>query len=269
MASSRSARNSVSAPASSSGSSRKYHGSAILNFSRRASITCSIADLSGLKTTALLSFRSSRIAPRFFGWASTPRRPSTSARSPPVKSNSSISTGRQCFCNRSAANTGLSTARNHKSQTRCNARRMSALSRLTDSSQTSWHVRKVPTITRAAKGVFTQSQSSCDIAKVVLAPTAAKSPQRLTHHLATPPAVSSIGGLRTPAPVRAAPPSWGRHPQTFTRAAMPNHVMEQTFRPAGTMSFGDEQPTGCGFAGGRAALKQLGNVGWQSGERRR
>jgi hypothetical protein len=53
------------------------------------------------------------------------------------------------------------------------------------------------------------------------------------------------------------------------QAAMPNHVMEQTFRPAGTMSFGDEQPTGCGFAGGRAALKQLGNVGWQSGERRR
>ena len=28
------------------------------------------------------------------------------------------------------------------------------------------------------------------------------------------PAVSSIGGLRTPAPARAAPPSWGRHPQT-------------------------------------------------------
>jgi len=23
-------------------------------------------------------------------------------------------------------------------------------------------------------------------------------------------------GFRTPAPVRAAPPSWGRHPQTFT-----------------------------------------------------
>jgi len=23
--------------------------------------------------------------------------------------------------------------------------------------------------------------------------------------------------LRTPAPVRAAPPSWGRHPQTFTK----------------------------------------------------
>ena len=45
-------------------------------------------------------------------------------------------------------------------------------------------------------------------AKVVLALTAAKSPQRLTRHLATPPAVSSIGGLRTPAPVRAAPPSW-------------------------------------------------------------
>src|SRR5712671_649333 len=36
--------------------------------------------------------------------------------------------------------------------------------------------------------------------------------------LSTPPAVSSLGGLRTPAPVRAAPPSWGRHPQTFTKA---------------------------------------------------
>jgi hypothetical protein len=24
-------------------------------------------------------------------------------------------------------------------------------------------------------------------------------------------------GLRTPAPVRAAPPSWGRHPKTFTQ----------------------------------------------------
>ena len=32
----------------------------------------------------------------------------------------------------------------------------------------------------------------------------------------TPPAVSSLGGLRTPAPLCAAPPSWGRHPQTFT-----------------------------------------------------
>ena len=30
------------------------------------------------------------------------------------------------------------------------------------------------------------------------------------------PAVSSLGGLRTPAPVCAAPPSWGRHPKTFT-----------------------------------------------------
>jgi len=33
-----------------------------------------------------------------------------------------------------------------------------------------------------------------------------------------PPHSISIGGLRTPAPVRAAPPSWGRHPQTFTKA---------------------------------------------------
>src|SRR3984893_550347 len=30
------------------------------------------------------------------------------------------------------------------------------------------------------------------------------------------PAVSSIGGLRTPAPECAAPPPWGRHPKTFT-----------------------------------------------------
>src|SRR6266404_5210830 len=63
-------------------------------------------------------------------------------------------------------------------------------------------------ITGAAKGVFTHSQSSCHIAKVVLVLTAAKSPQRLTRIVATHPAVSSIGGLRTPAPVRAAPPTW-------------------------------------------------------------
>src|SRR6202023_4016805 len=48
--------------------------------------------------------------------------------------------------------------------------------------------------------------------------TAAKSPSRLTRDLATPPAVSSFGGLRTPAPACAAPPSWGRHPQTFTNS---------------------------------------------------
>src|SRR6267154_784554 len=54
-------------------------------------------------------------------------------------------------------------------------------------------------ITGAAKGVFTHSQSSCHIAKVVLALTAAKSPQRLTRHLATRPAVSFIGGFRTTA----------------------------------------------------------------------
>jgi len=31
-----------------------------------------------------------------------------------------------------------------------------------------------------------------------------------------PPHSISLGGLRTPAPVCAAPPSWGRHPKTFT-----------------------------------------------------
>ena len=43
-------------------------------------------------------------------------------------------------------------------------------------------------------------------------------PRRATH--VPLPAVSSLGGLRTPAPVRAAPPSWGRHPKTFTLADM-------------------------------------------------
>jgi hypothetical protein len=36
--------------------------------------------------------------------------------------------------------------------------------------------------------------------------------------VARPPHSISIGGLRTPAPACAAPPSWGRHPQTFTKA---------------------------------------------------
>ena len=44
-------------------------------------------------------------------------------------------------------------------------------------------------------------------------------PRRTTSR--TPPAVSSLGGLRTPAPVPAAPPSWGRHPKTFTKAEAP------------------------------------------------
>jgi len=42
------------------------------------------------------------------------------------------------------------------------------------------------------------------ISQSVLALTAAKSPQRLTRHLATRPAVSFIGGFRTTAPVQAA-----------------------------------------------------------------
>jgi hypothetical protein len=85
-------------------------------------------------------------------------------------------------------------------------------------------------ITGTAKGVFTHSQSSCHIAKVVLALTAAaKSPQRLTRHLAIPHAVSSIGGLRMPAPVRAAPPSWAgiRKPsQKLTHASQQNDLLE-------------------------------------------
>src|SRR5882757_2083001 len=72
-------------------------------------------------------------------------------------------------------------------------------------------------ITGAAKGVFPRSQSSPHIAKVVLTlrhdsrqiPIASDAPPRHTSR-------GFLGGLRTPAPVRAAPPSWGRHPQTFT-----------------------------------------------------
>src|SRR6266851_4609104 len=74
-------------------------------------------------------------------------------------------------------------------------------------------------ITGTTKGVFTYSQSSCHIAKVVLAfshgshqiPIASDAPPRHT----------SRGFLHwrfayAGPPVRAAPPSWGRHPQTFT-----------------------------------------------------
>src|SRR5258708_463097 len=44
----------------------------------------------------------------------------------------------------------------------------------------------------------------------------------LTHRRCLPHSIS-LGGLRTPAPVSAAPPSWGRHPQTFTRADIAHH----------------------------------------------
>jgi hypothetical protein len=49
------------------------------------------------------------------------------------------------------------------------------------------------------------------------------------------PAVSSFGGLRTPALVRAAPPSWDRHPQTFTdsdiEAENAGDIFGQAVRP--------------------------------------
>jgi hypothetical protein len=40
----------------------------------------------------------------------------------------------------------------------------------------------------------------------------------IARYILAPPHSISVGGLRTPAPVCAAPPSWGRHPQTFTSA---------------------------------------------------
>jgi hypothetical protein len=40
--------------------------------------------------------------------------------------------------------------------------------------------------------------------------------------------VSSCEGLRTPAPVCAAPPSWGRHPQTFTNPEVEDAMIQTT-----------------------------------------
>src|SRR5258707_1512716 len=60
------------------------------------------------------------------------------------------------------------------------------------------------------------------IAKVVLALTAAKSPQRLTRHLATRPPVSFIVGFRTPDPVQAA---------SSRSAVIRNPSQEQTHAP--------------------------------------
>src|ERR1700720_4412570 len=61
----------------------------------------------------------------------------------------------------------------------------------------------------------------------------AKSPWRLTRGLAKPPAVSCLGGLRTPAPVCAAPPSWGRHPKTFTKDDIGRLEARQSHRDLG------------------------------------
>src|SRR5216684_4868758 len=84
-------------------------------------------------------------------------------------------------------------------------------------------------ITGAAKGVFTHSQSSCHIAKVVLAIRHDSRQIPLATIIRSPIAVSSLGGLRTPAPVCAAPPSWGRHPQTFTNSEVGGSCREVRF----------------------------------------
>ena len=60
-----------------------------------------------------------------------------------------------------------------------------------------------------AKGVFTPSQSSCHIAKVVLTLKARQPPIPIASD--APPLYTSrgfLGGLRTPAPECVAPPSW-------------------------------------------------------------
>jgi hypothetical protein len=78
-------------------------------------------------------------------------------------------------------------------------------------------------ITGAAKGVFTHaqfthSQSPCHIAKVVLALTAAKSPQRLTCHLATRPRGCLHWRLSDDGPGASRIVPIGRHPKPFTKA---------------------------------------------------
>src|SRR5450432_4802020 len=75
-------------------------------------------------------------------------------------------------------------------------------------------------ITGAAKGVFTHSQSSCHIAKVVL--TIRHDSRQITIASDARPFHTSRGFLHwrfayAGPTVRAAPPSWGRHPQTFTK----------------------------------------------------
>src|SRR6267142_7229753 len=77
-------------------------------------------------------------------------------------------------------------------------------------------------ITGAAKGVFTHSQSSCHIAKVVL--TIRHDSRQIPIASDARPFHTSRGFLHwrfayAGPTVRAAPPSWGRHPQTFTEAA--------------------------------------------------
>src|ERR1700736_2846983 len=75
-------------------------------------------------------------------------------------------------------------------------------------------------ITGAAKGVFTRSQSSCHIAKVVL--TIRPDSRQIPIASDARPFHTSRGFLHwrfayAGPTVRAAPPSWGRHPQTFTK----------------------------------------------------
>src|ERR1700738_3857509 len=76
-------------------------------------------------------------------------------------------------------------------------------------------------ITGAAKGVCTHSQSSCHIAKVVL--TIRHDSRQIPIASDARPFHTSRGFLHwrfayAGPTVRAAPPSWGRHPQTFTIA---------------------------------------------------
>src|ERR1700682_3316234 len=95
-------------------------------------------------------------------------------------------------------------------------------------------------ITGTTKGVFTHSQSSCHIAKVVL--TIRHDSRQIPIASDARPFHTSRGFLHwrvaLPAPtVRPAPPSGGRHPQTFTRADItPSHRRRKRLAPAALRS---------------------------------
>src|SRR5450432_4038634 len=91
-------------------------------------------------------------------------------------------------------------------------------------------------ITGAAKGVFTRSQSSCHIAKVVL--TIRHDSRQIPIASDARPFHISRGFLHwrfayAGPTVRAALPSWGRHPQTFTEAVIPKATRQHFIRGSG------------------------------------
>ncbi len=77
-------------------------------------------------------------------------------------------------------------------------------------------------------------------------------------------------GLRTPAPVRAAPPSWGRHPQTFTKTEVAALRRDVCFTPGertssgclGLSENGMDRPCSCPAAISCAGAPNALDVAW-------